>query len=141
MKIIQFPRWAEVLGASDLPQKDRESYRVTLRWYLGWCHRHGVGCSFESARNFIEWAQEEKQANDWMVERWREPIRWFFRGAKAQVQGSCAEGSGVPQSCTVGSEAWEARRAAAERAEEEGSAIVATARGRVKDFVSRGSLN
>ena len=28
MKTIQFPRWAEVLGASELPQKDRDSYRV-----------------------------------------------------------------------------------------------------------------
>jgi hypothetical protein len=32
MKIIQFPRWAEVLRASDLPEKERESYKVTLRW-------------------------------------------------------------------------------------------------------------
>ena len=28
MNTIQFPRWAEVLGTSDLSQKDRESYRV-----------------------------------------------------------------------------------------------------------------
>jgi len=66
MKTIQFPRWAEVLGASKLPQKDRDSYKVTLRWYLGWCHRHSVGCNVESARDFIEWAQVEKQANEWM---------------------------------------------------------------------------
>ena len=85
MKTIQFPRWAEVLGASDLTKKERESYRVTLRWYLGWCHRHGVGCCVESARDFIEWAQAEKQANEWMLERWREPIRWFFAMAKAQT--------------------------------------------------------
>jgi integron integrase len=90
MKIIQFPRWAEVLGTSDLPQKDRENYKVTLRWYLSWCHRHGVGCSVQSARDFIEWAQEEKQANDWVTERWREPIRWFFVMAKAQA-APCAE--------------------------------------------------
>jgi integron integrase len=87
MNIIQFPRWLEVLGASDLPQNERDRYTVTLRWYLGWCHRHGVGCSVESARDFIEWAQEEKQANDWVVERWRVPIRWFFLTAKAQVHG------------------------------------------------------
>ncbi|CAA6680125.1 MULTISPECIES: integron integrase [unclassified Lentimonas] len=87
MKTIQFPRWAEVLGASDFPQKDRESYKVTLRWYLGWCHRHSVGCNVESARDFIDWARQEKQANEWMVERWREPIRWFFVTAKAQALG------------------------------------------------------
>jgi integron integrase len=85
MKIIQFPRWLEVLEASDFPQQTLDRFKVTLRWYLGWCHRNSVGCSNESAREFIEWAQEEKQANDWVVERWREPIRWFFLEAKKQV--------------------------------------------------------
>ena len=102
MKTIQFPRWAEVLGASDFPQKDRESYKVTLRWYLGWCHRHSVGCNVESARDFIEWARQEKQANEWMVERWREPIRWFFVMAKAQT-APCAEYQGANvEMCEVG---------------------------------------
>ena len=90
MKIIQFPRWAEVLSASDFPQQTIESYKVTLRWYLGWCHRMSVGCSVQSARDFIDWARDEKQANDWVVERWREPIRWFFVMAKAQT-APCAE--------------------------------------------------
>jgi integron integrase len=94
MKIIQFPRWAEVLGASDLPQFERESFKVTLRWYLGWCHRNGVGCSFESAKDFIAWAEEEKQAKEWAVERWREAIRWFFRTANAQT-APCAEYAGA----------------------------------------------
>lgn len=95
MKTIKFPRWAEVLRASDLPKRDRESYQVTLRWYLSWCARNSVGCSVQSACDFIDWAREEKNANDWVVERWREPIRWFFVMAKAQVQGSSAVGSGV----------------------------------------------
>ena len=70
MKIIQFPRWAEVLRASDFSQQTLNSYQVTLRWYLGWCHQNSVGCSVQSARDFIDWAQEEKQANDCIVERW-----------------------------------------------------------------------
>ena len=65
-----------------------ESYRVTLRWYLGWCHRRSVGCSAQSARDFIAWAQAEKHANDWMVKRWREAIRWFFVTAKTQALGN-----------------------------------------------------
>ncbi len=103
MKIIQFPRWAEVLGASDLPQQTCDSYTVTLRWYLGWCHRNSVGCSVQSARDFIDWAQAEKKANDWVVERWREPIRWFFVTAKAQT-APCAEftsGSEGQSDCVV----------------------------------------
>jgi integron integrase len=65
-----------------------ESYRVTLRWYLGWCHRRSVGCSAQSARDFIAWAQAEKHAKDWMVKRWREAIRWFFVTAKTQALGN-----------------------------------------------------
>ena len=115
MKTIHFPRWAEVLGASDLTKKQRESYKVTLRWYLGWCHRLGVGCTVQSAQDFIDWAREEKQANDWMVERWREPIRWFFVMAKAQVR--------VQQGCAVVSkelkvESAEVARNDGERVEE-----------------------
>ncbi len=45
---------------------------------------------------FPRWAEEKKQANDWMVERWREPIRWFFRGAKAQTAPRIRNG-GMPQ--------------------------------------------
>ena len=88
MRRIQFPRWAEVLRHSGLPPRVCESYRVTLRWYLGWCHRRSVACSAQSARDFIAWAQADKHANDWMVERWREAIRWFFRAAKTQASGN-----------------------------------------------------
>lgn len=83
-KIIHFPRWAELLKNSDLSKSDRESFQVTIRWYLSWCHRNGVGCSLQSARDFVDWAEEQKQVSPWVVERWREAIRWFFRGAKAQ---------------------------------------------------------
>ena len=88
MRTIHFPRWAEVLRHSGLPPRVCESYRVTLRWYLGWCHRHSVGCSAQSARDFIAWAQAEKHANDWMVKRWREAIRWFFLTAQTQALGN-----------------------------------------------------
>ena len=39
MKTIHFPRWVEVLEASDFSQQTSESFKVTLRWYLAWCHR------------------------------------------------------------------------------------------------------
>jgi len=85
MKTIHFPRWVEVLEASDLPAHERESFKVTLRWYLSWCHQNSVGCHVESARNFIDWAQGAKQAKDWAVERWKTAIRWFFQTAKQQT--------------------------------------------------------
>ncbi len=92
VKIIHFPRWAEVLAGVDLPKKDREAFKVTIRWYLSWCRREATGCSVESARAFIAWAEAEKGPSEWVLERWREAIRWFFVSAKAQSE-PVADGS------------------------------------------------
>lgn len=84
-KLIKFPRWAELLEGAALSASEQNSFKVTIRWYLGWCRRQGVGCSVLSARAFIDWARQEKQASDWMVEQWKTAIRWFFKTAKAQA--------------------------------------------------------
>lgn len=84
MRIIQFPRWAEVLDLGEMEMAKREAFKVTIRWYLSWCARQRTGCTAQSARDFIEWATGEKNADDWLVERWKEAIRWFFQSAKAQ---------------------------------------------------------
>ena len=88
MNRVHFPRWAEVLERADLPDCERHSFRVTLRWYLSWCRRRSLGCTFDSAREFVEWARQEKNASEWMVERWREAIRWFFRTGRQQMVGT-----------------------------------------------------
>jgi hypothetical protein len=87
-KIIYFPCWLEVLDASNLSSELRESFKVTLRWYLAWCSRQSLACSVESARNFIEWAEAEKKPSLWMTEGWKEASRWFFVSAKAQARAS-----------------------------------------------------
>lgn len=58
-KLLHFPRWAEVLRNSDMPDKVKRSYEITLRWYLAWCRKSAVGCSVDSARAFVVWAQQE----------------------------------------------------------------------------------
>ena len=88
MNRLHFPRWAEVLEQADLPDSERHNFQVTIRWYLSWCQRHSLGCTFDSAREFVEWARDEKNASEWMVERWREAIRWFFRNGKQQAVGT-----------------------------------------------------
>jgi len=87
MKVVHFPRWLEILSISDFDDKTIENYKVTIRWYLGWCRKSGLGCTVSSAQNFVDWARREKAANDWMIERWKEAIRWFFVNAKAQLEG------------------------------------------------------
>lgn len=74
MKVLRFPRWAEVLKSSELPEQTQGNFQVTIRWYLSWCQRNSMMCSVDSAREFIDWAQAEKSANDWMVERWKAPL-------------------------------------------------------------------
>lgn len=88
--ILHFPRWAEVLKNSNLPSKVKKSYEITLRWYLGWCRKCAVGCSVDSARTFVEWAQKEKNANDWQVEQWKDAVQWYFVEGKRQVAPTVA---------------------------------------------------
>jgi len=87
MKKVHFPRWAEVLEQSDHGVEVKESYRVTVRWYLSWCARHGVACSVESARDFMSWAEREKHPKDWVLARWKDAIRWFFVTGRQQGSG------------------------------------------------------
>ena len=91
-----------MLADSSLEPKEREGFKVTIRWYLSWCARNSVGCSVSSARDFFEWAEAEKRPNAWMVEQWKSAIRWFFVTAKAQAKG---EAPPVP----VESREWKVR--------------------------------
>ena len=51
----------------------------------------------ESARSFIEWAQQEKQPEAWQVEQWKEAIRWFYRAAKSAHPAELGPGKEIPQ--------------------------------------------
>lgn len=33
-EIVQFPRWVEVVADSSLGPKEREGYKVTIRWFF-----------------------------------------------------------------------------------------------------------
>ena len=39
MKPVHFPRWPEVLGQAALSEPRKQSYAITLRWYLAFCRR------------------------------------------------------------------------------------------------------
>lgn len=79
---VHFPDWEIALEQSGLPDRSRQTYRITIRWYLSFCRRSRVGVNHESARAFIEWAEKEKAPEPWQLEGWKEAIRWFFRTAK-----------------------------------------------------------
>jgi len=83
MKEIDFPGWPERLAQAALPDRQKQSFAATLRWYLSFCRRSRGGVNVQSARDFIGWAEQTKQPEPWKLERWREAIRWFFREAQA----------------------------------------------------------
>jgi hypothetical protein len=82
MRQIDFGQWAQVLAAADLPQRQNESWAITIKWYLGFCRRSRAGVNVQSAREFIAWAQKDKQPQPWQVGGWKEALNSFFRAAK-----------------------------------------------------------
>ncbi len=87
MNEIRFVAWAQVLAQSQLPERQRRSWEITLRWYLSFCRRGRASVTVQSARDFIAWAQSEKNPQPWQIEEWKEAINWFFREAKVAAKG------------------------------------------------------
>lgn len=85
MKEIQFRQWPEVLAQANLPGRQKASWAITLRWYLNFCRRGRAGVTVQSAREFIEWAQQEKHPEPWQLESWKEALNWFFREGRPQA--------------------------------------------------------
>jgi hypothetical protein len=100
MREIEFRQWAEVLAQSSLPERQKASWTITLKWYLGFCRRARAGVNVQSAREFIAWAQQEKQPQPWQVERWKEALNWFFREGKVAMQAERHNGSTVDPTLT-----------------------------------------
>ena len=73
MKAIEFPRWREVLTLAQVPERLKRSFEITIRWYLSFCQRGRGPVTVQSARDFIEWAVQEKHPQPWQVEQWEEP--------------------------------------------------------------------
>lgn len=92
MTEIEFPDWAAWLQRAGLPDRQRQSGANTLRWYLSFCRRGRGGVNYQTARDFLTWAQQTKNPEPGQLESWREALRWFFRTAKA------ARGSGAGES-------------------------------------------
>ena len=77
MKGIDFPDWRQVLAEVKLREKQRNSFQITIGWFLSFCRRGRGEITHQSARDFIEWAVEEKQPHSWQVEQWprKKPTR------------------------------------------------------------------
>ena len=83
MEEVHFPDWAQWLERAALPDRQKQSWAITVRWYLSFCRRGRGGVNHQTARDFIAWAQQTRNPESWQLASWREALRWFFRTAKA----------------------------------------------------------
>ena len=91
--VLNFPEWSEVLDVCELPEREKESARFIIRWFLRFCQRGRVSVTNQSAQEFIEFVRAEKDPSAARLEEWKEGVRWFFRTAKER--GAREEGGGT----------------------------------------------
>lgn len=77
MKVFYFQNWQEALAG----EPNGDAYAITIRWYLSYLRQTGEGATLESARRFIEDAIADKRPGDWVAQRWKDALNWFFRHA------------------------------------------------------------
>jgi hypothetical protein len=87
VKEVQFPNWPEILARAGLSARQKQSYEITLQWYLNFCRRGRGAVTIQSAREFLDWARQQKQPEPWQVEQWKECLNWFFREGKRREAG------------------------------------------------------
>lgn len=93
---VHFHDWEQVLETSALSTQRRESWAITIRWYLSWSKRARVAVDFESARDFIAQMEIEKRPSTHRLEQWKEALRWLFREGKrreGRLAGDCGSQS------------------------------------------------
>mgnify|MGYP001595048424 CR=1 FL=1 len=88
MKEVHFPNWREVLAQAELPERQKRSYEIPLRWSLSFCRRGRGAVTVQSAREFIDGAGQQKKPQPWQLEPWKASRNWFFREAKESQAGS-----------------------------------------------------
>ena len=81
---VDFPNWAEHLAASELGEKEKGSYLITIRWYLSYCRKARCGADYRSALAFLEAAEKEHRPKAFALEGWKAALRWFFRNAPSR---------------------------------------------------------
>jgi hypothetical protein len=83
MRAVHFTNWLEVLEAdANLEAPERDSYLITIRWFLGYCKRRGSAATAGEARAFVEEMRGRKHPKQWVEERWKTALNWFFIEAK-----------------------------------------------------------
>ena len=78
---VSFPNWREELDACELPDREKKSFSITIKWYLGYCKRARCQATRETANAFIETVKRERSPSRFQLNCWFNALRWFFRNA------------------------------------------------------------
>jgi len=74
-----------------LPEKVRQSFDITIRWYLAWCRRERVGASPASRERFEREILGQRDVSDWIRGSWAKALDWFFDNAPAASGGNARD--------------------------------------------------
>lgn len=88
---VMFMEWATVLEGAGLPDRLKESFGITIKWFLGYCRRARCDVTKASANAFIQTVKAEKLPSKFQVESWVNALRWFFREAALAVEMDARE--------------------------------------------------
>jgi len=86
MNAFYFKNWQESLAEADLTENHRKSHRYTIIGYLAYLKERGELATLENARAFIESKMRRERPEEWMAQRWREALNWFFKNAPVKRQ-------------------------------------------------------
>jgi len=81
------------LNSSALHPNLKNSFLITIRWYLSYLAERRSPATVESARQFITFVAQEKAPAPWLLERWKSALQWFF--INAPIRKSPQERSAV----------------------------------------------
>lgn len=78
---VSFPDWKLILSGSNLPAKEKESFKITINWFLSFCKRARSRATRRAANAFYETVRRERDPKPFQLVQWKNALAWFFRNA------------------------------------------------------------
>ena len=82
---VWFPGWADILQQERLPALIRQQYRLALIRYLRFCKESRQRATVDSARQFMQETEAERQLGKSQLANWKAALNWFFEEAGKQT--------------------------------------------------------
>ena len=83
---VWFPGWADALQRERLPALVRQQYRLALIRYLRFCKESRQRATVDSARQFMQEVEAQRQLGKSQLANWKAALNWFFEEAGKQPE-------------------------------------------------------